>query len=564
MADALAESMLEAVFHWERTRPDRPWLTQPMGGGVVRDLTWRVAVDEARRMAAHLRARGLPPGSSIAILTKNCAHFFLADLAIWMAGHVAVPLYPTANATTIRQILTHSEARLLFVGKLDAWPSQAPGVPAGLPLIALPLAPKLDAPTWDELIAKTEPLGGAPTRSPDDLATIIYTSGSTGVPKGVMHSFGAMAASCRAMLATISTSPEDRVLSYLPLAHVAERVAVECPSMFTGGRVFFAESLETFVDDLKRARPTLFFTVPRLWQKFQQGVFGKMPPAKLDRLLSIPIVSSLVKRKILKGLGLDSVRLAASGAAPMSHELMSWYRRLGLELLEGYGMTENFACSHATRPGRVRVGYVGEPYAGVDCRISDEGEVQIKSPGMMLGYFKAPELTAEAFTPDGYLRTGDRGEIDELGRLRITGRVKELFKTSQGQVRRAGADRRQARQPPGHRSGVRGWPRPPAALRPRHARRRSAPPARRVARRARSGAQGASARGQRRARGARDAGLRRRRRRRVADREWLFDAIDEDPPRRHRTHLRAAPRSLVRRAQPGRVASAQLGAPCRG
>jgi long-subunit acyl-CoA synthetase (AMP-forming) len=116
----------------------------------------------------------------------------------------------------------------------------------------------------------------------------------------------------------------------------------------------------------------------------------------------------------------------------MSQELMTWYRRLGLELLEGYGMTENFACSHATRPGRVRVGYVGEPYAGVDCRISDEGEVQVKSPGMMKGYFKAPELTAEAFTPDGYLRTGDRGEIDELGRLRITGRVKELFKTSKG------------------------------------------------------------------------------------------------------------------------------------
>ena len=432
MADGLAKSMLEAVFHWERTTPDRPWLTQPMGGGVVRDLTWRVAVDEARRMAAHLRSRALPPGSSIAVLTKNCAHFFLADLAIWMAGHCAVPLYPTANATTIGQILTHSEARLLFVGKLDAWPSQAPGVPAGMPLIAMPLAPKLDAPSWDEIIAKTEPLGGEPTRSPEDLATLVYTSGSTGEPKGVMVTFGAMSASCRAMLAAIETSPDDRVLSHLPLAHVAERFAVECPSMFTGARVFFAESLDTFVEDLKRARPTLFFTVPRLWQKFQLGVFSKMPPAKLDRLLSIPIVSSLVKRKILKGLGLDSVRLAASGAAPMSQELMSWYRRLGLELLEGYGMTENFACSHATRPGRVRVGYVGEPYAGVDCRISDEGEVQVKSPGMMKGYFKAPELTAEAFTPDGYLRTGDRGEVDELGRLRITGRVKELFKTSKG------------------------------------------------------------------------------------------------------------------------------------
>ena len=432
MSDKLASSMLEAVVQWERTKPDRVWLTQPMGGGVVRDISWRVAVDEARRMAAHLRSLALPPGSTIAMLTKNCAHFFLADLAIWMAGHCSVPLYPTANAATVGQILAHSEARLLFVGKLDAWPAQAPGVPAGMPLIAMPLGPKIDAPTWDEIIAKTAPLPGTPTRSPDDLATLVYTSGSTGEPKGVMVTFGAMSASVRALLARVPTSPDDRALSHLPLAHVAERFAVELPSMFTGGRVYFAESLDTFVEDLRRARPTVFLTVPRLWQKFQLGVFGKMPPAKIDRLLSIPIVSSLVKRKIRKALGLECVRLAATGAAPIPPELHAWYRRLGIELLEGYGMTENFACSHGTRPGRVRIGYVGEPYDGVECRISDEGEVQVKSPGMMKGYFKAPALTAEAFTADGWLRTGDRGEIDGEGRLRITGRVKELFKTSKG------------------------------------------------------------------------------------------------------------------------------------
>ncbi len=428
----LPQSMLEGVFHWERTMPDRPWLTQPMGGGVVRDISWRQAADEARRMAAHLRSLGLPPGSSIAILTKNTAHFFLADIAIWMAGHVSVALYPTVTAHTVQQILTHAEARLLFVGKLDAWPSQAPGVPAGLQMIALPLAPAIDAPKWDDLVAKTAPLPGDPTRAPDELATLIYTSGSTGEPKGVMMTFGAMAGSCRSGLANIGGSRDDRTLSHLPLAHAAERYIVECMSMFTGARVYFAESLDTFIHDLRRARPTVFFTVPRLWQKFQLGVFSKMPPEKLDRLLRIPIVSSLVKRKVLKGLGLEHVRAAGSGAAPLPPDVMAWYRRLGLELLEGYGMTENFACSHASRPGRVRIGYVGEACPGVECRISDEGEIQVKSPGMMKGYFKAPELTAEVMTPDGWLRTGDRGEVDELGRLRITGRVKELFKTSKG------------------------------------------------------------------------------------------------------------------------------------
>src|SRR5439155_15507886 len=142
------------------------------------------------------------------------------------------------------------------------------------------------------------------------------------------------------------------------------------------------------------------------------------------------IVSRLVRRKVLSGLGLEHVRLAGVGAAPVPPDLLMWYRRLGLELIEGYGMTENFGLSHLTRPGQVRPGYAGSPLPGVEQRISAEGEVQIKTPAMMKGYYKAPELSAQAITEDGWLSTGDRGQIDEMGRLRITGRVKELFKTS--------------------------------------------------------------------------------------------------------------------------------------
>jgi len=200
----------------------------------------------------------------------------------------------------------------------------------------------------------------------------------------------------------------------------------------TGMQVFFADSLKTFVEDLGRAKPTLFLSVPRLWTKFQQGVFKKMPPAKLQKLLKIPVVSFLVKRKLLKALGLDQVRYAGSGSAPLPPDLLSWYKSLGLELLEGYGMTENFNYSHMTKPGRGRVGYVGEPNEGVEHRIADDGEMQLKSPGNMKGYFKNEEATKEAFTDDGWLRTGDKGELDDQNRFKITGRTKEIFKTSKG------------------------------------------------------------------------------------------------------------------------------------
>jgi long-chain acyl-CoA synthetase len=419
---------LEHAYHWERVRADRPWLSQP-AGGVVRTLTWREGMAEARRMAAHLRTLGLPPRSNIALMAKGSAHWILADVAIWLAGHVSVPIYSTANAQTVQQIVTHSEAKLLFVGKLDSTAAIA-GIT--LPTIALPLAPPLEVPQWDDLIANTAPIADSPTRAADELATIIYTSGSTGVPKGVMLSFGAMAAATICLGEIYEPTPDDRVISHLPLAHAAERLITEMGTLFHALHVFFTESLETFPADLRRARPTLFFTVPRLWQKFQLAVFGKLPPKKLDRLFKIPLVGYLVRRKILGAMGLGNVRLAGSGAAPIPAEVLAWYRRLGLELLEGYGMSENFGYSHGNRIGRVRAGYVGEAFPKVECRIADDGEIQMKSPGLMLGYFKEPAITAESFTADGFFKTGDRGELDEHGRLRITGRVKELFKTSKG------------------------------------------------------------------------------------------------------------------------------------
>jgi long-chain acyl-CoA synthetase len=430
-----SKNLLECVYYWEKNVPDQVFFTQPMGGGDanIKTWTWKETLDEARRMAAYLKSLDLPERSSIALCSKNCAYWIIADLAIWMAGHVSIPIFPTLTADIVQYTLEHSDARLLFVGKLDPiWDEMKKGVPADMPQIAFPLAPENDHTQWADIIAKHEPLTEPAERTPEETATIIYTSGSTGKPKGAMMSFEAMHVSARGVSEYLDTRSDDRMLSYLPLSHSFERWILESHALYIGCHVFFAESLDTFLQDLQRARPTLFISVPRLWLKFQLGVFQKMPPQKLDRLLKIPILKGIVKKKVLTGLGLNHVRFAGSGSAPIPKEVIEWYRSLGLELLEGYGMTENMSFSHISKPGQVRVGYVGSPLPGVEQQISADGEILVKSPGNMTGYYKMPEKTAEEFTEDGFFKTGDQGEIDEMGRLKITGRLKELFKTSKG------------------------------------------------------------------------------------------------------------------------------------
>ena len=423
---------LQRIWHWERQRGAETYLTQPLGGGAVRDFTWSEAIDQARRMAAHLQSFGWEPGTRIAILSKNCAWWLLADYAIWMAGHVSVPIYPSLTAASVRQILEHSEARACFIGKLDGWETMAPGIPRQVRRIAFPLAPAIDCPQWQDLVAATAPLQGHPLRDADELASIIYTSGTTGMPKGVMHTFGSISIAIKTIGDYFGCNAQDRLISYLPLAHVAERVLVEAMSLRCGCHVYFSESLETFAQDMQRARPTLFGSVPRIWTKLQQGVFSKMPKAQLDLLLQDPEKGPLVKKQILQQLGLDAIRFACTGAAPLPPDIVSWYRGLGLQMLEIYGMTENFALSHCSRVGGTTSGTVGTVWPGVESKFSDIGEILVKTPGAMRGYYKDPEKTREVFTEDGYLRTGDVGELTADGSLRITGRAKEQFKTSKG------------------------------------------------------------------------------------------------------------------------------------
>ena len=356
---------LEMMYHWEDTTPQKVYLKQPINGAVI-SYTWAQAADKVRRVAAGLIALNLPAGSHVAVLSKNCAEWFIADLAIMLAGHISVPIYSTAGEKTIQYVLNHAACPVIFVGKLDDTAEQVAAIPEGVTKLAFPY-PDIEADKdWDSLMAN-EPYLERPVPEMDGTMTIIYTSGSTGNPKGVVHTYNSISWAASNSRNELSVGDEDRILSYLPLAHITERVLVEMASFYANTQIGFIESLDTFNRDICHLRPTLFISVPRLWTRFQMGVLANMPQKKLDFLLKIPFV-----------------------------------------------------------------GNIGRAYEGVDIRIGEEGEIQVKGPCNMQEYYLEPEKTAETFTEDGYLRTGDKGAIDSDGYIKITGRLKEIFKTAKG------------------------------------------------------------------------------------------------------------------------------------
>ena len=423
----------QALVDWAQKKPDTIFLNQPVGG-IVRTFTWAESADISRRIASGLLALGLGAGDKVAILAKNSAEWFLADMAISMAGMISVPIYPTAGPETIAHVLQHSEAKALFVGKLDNVEWAASAVPKSLQTIAFPY-PTMDCDhQWQELIGKCEPLDALYQPTKDDVMTILYTSGSTGKPKGVVISYGAYAYGSEAARGSIDAGPDDHLFSYLPLAHITERTCTAGPAIYGGCQCSFVESLETFARDLKRASPTIFISVPRLWVKFQSGVHAKISPTKLKVLLSLPIIGKVVAKKIREELGFGNCRSFGSGSAPISPLTLKWYERLGVNIAEGWGMSETSGLSCGNFPfSSNRIGTIGNPPDGTEIKLSDEGEILIRTPGLFTEYYKQPELTREVMTEDGFFHTGDRAVWDEsVQAYRITGRVKDIFKSAKG------------------------------------------------------------------------------------------------------------------------------------
>jgi len=425
------DSPLTAFEYWEKNTPDKIFLRQHINGKII-TYTFKEAGDQARRIASAVLSFNLPPKSKVALLSKNCAHWVMADLAIMMCRFTSVPIYPTLKADTIEFILDHSESKAIIVAKLDDFKSQKSGI-KNMPTISVELYGIKEKYSWENLISENEPLQNTSNQDSENLFTIIYTSGTTGNPKGVMHTDGNITNSAYNLIhVTPLLKEHPKFFSYLPLAHVAERAITEIGAFFRGGSMTFSESLETFASNLEATQPDAFFAVPRIWAKFQEKILESTPQKKLDSLLRLPVIGNLVRKKVKKKLGLSKAIYIISGAAPLAASLTNWYKKLGITILQGYGMTEDCIVSHGNVPHANKIGTVGKPTYGVTSKLSPEGEICILNNCLMKGYYKNPKETAEAFDSEGYLKTGDIGEYDHEGYLTITGRVKDQFKTDKG------------------------------------------------------------------------------------------------------------------------------------
>ena len=429
-------------YDWEEKFKDKPFLRQPFGDS-WEEYTWGETGQLARRLATGLKSLGLKKGSHIGLISKNCREWIIADLAIIMAGYVSVPFFPNLKSTEIKSLIEFGEVSALFVGKLENWKEMKNGVDKDLPIIAFPHYENNSIVSegfqWDEFISKFEPQRENYHPNLDDVWTIIFTSGTTGNPKGVVLSYKINQSTD--VIYTKNYNPlcvdfegNNSFFSYLPLNHIAERIALEFTAFKNGGVISFTESIETFVKNLSEVQPSVFFGVPRIYTKFQLGILSKFNQKKLDILLAIPLLSNIIKKKLKKALGLYNAKAVVSGAAAMQIAQRNWFRKIGVNITIGYGMTENCAIttqlpgSNFTKPGSV-----GKVQPQVEIKIDDSTEeVLMRGPYMMLGYFNDKIITNNTIK-DGWLHTGDKGRIDSDGYLYITGRVKDTFKTSKGE-----------------------------------------------------------------------------------------------------------------------------------
>jgi long-chain acyl-CoA synthetase len=432
--------------------------------------TWKTYVEQVRTVARALIALGLPRGGKVTILGFNRPEWVIFDHAAMLAGGVPAGIYTTCSAEEVQYIVHHSESHVALVENADQL-AKIKAKRGELPVLKWIVtmrgatATGGDVLTWDELCAKGESVPEAELDkriaaiAGDQLATLIYTSGTTGPPKGVMLSHENLAWTARLLADVGGRSEPDVMVSYLPLSHIAEQMCTLHGPATTGTQIFFAEAIDKVPDAIKEAHPTVFFGVPRIWEKFHAVMAAKMAEATgakkrlldwaravctkvnahRDRGETLPktlelqykLADRLVISKIKAAIGFDHVRDLLSGAAPIARDVLEFFSSIDLPIHEVYGQSEDCGPTSLNIPGRTRLGTVGPPLPGLECKLADDGEILVRGKNVFLGYFKEPEATAECLH-DGWLCSGDLGAFDAEGFLSITGRKKEIIITAGG------------------------------------------------------------------------------------------------------------------------------------
>jgi long-chain acyl-CoA synthetase len=440
--------------------------------GRWRTHTW---ADYERRLvdiARGLHGLGVEPGDRVALHAGNRPEWLFADMAVQALRAICVGIYPTSPAPEVEYLLNHSEAKVL-VAEDEEQVDKALAVRAQLThLRKIVVIDTRGIDMADDLLMSLDELeamgrssdldvaASAAASRPEDAAIIVYTSGTTGPPKGAMLSHRNLQAAAEASGEVFEVDPRAEVLSYLPLCHIAERLVSCIDAVATGYVVNFGEGGETFAQDLREVQPTFFLGVPRVWEKMMASITIRMEDAGALKRANYRFwmrsgarvarkrwatgkvrgVDKLVYglgwlflyRPLREKLGMSRIKGVLSGAAPIAPQVLEFFWTIGVPVREGYGQTENTAQATVTPPDDIRLGKVGKPLAGTEVRIASDGEILTRGPGTFLGYFKDPTATAETIDPDGWLHTGDVGELDADGFLTITDRKKDIIITAGG------------------------------------------------------------------------------------------------------------------------------------
>jgi long-chain acyl-CoA synthetase len=466
----VADTIPSRFFSQAQAHPDTP-AYHSRRGGAWQSASWRDYAGQVRKASRALVALGLQPGQGVCLLGYNRPEWVIGAFAAIAAGGVPAGIYTTCSADEVRYIVDHAEAPVVIaedraqVDKLLARRDQLPGLKC---IVTMEGAPAIDDPlvlTWEAFLARAEAVPDAAVDDrvralkDDDTATYIYTSGTTGPPKAVMLSHRNILWTAEALSKLNEITPVDTMLSYLPLSHIAEQMlSMHAPACF-GYSIYFAEALEKVPDNLKEVQPTIFFGVPRIWEKFHAAVAAKLsqvtgPKRRLidwatgvarrwhaHSMLGKPVptvlgwqyrlAQRLVFRKLKTALGLGRARVAVSGAAPIASHVLEFFTGLDILVTEVYGQSEDCGPTTLNVGGATKLGTVGRPIPGLEVRLAEDGEILVRGPSVFKGYYKDPQTTAETLI-DGWLHSGDLGAFDNDRFLSITGRKKEIIITAGG------------------------------------------------------------------------------------------------------------------------------------